>query len=219
MSTSISYHRAGSAGSRLRPEDLDPEAIASAAVLHCSGVTPALSASAREATLHAMGVAAAAGVIVAFDVNYRSLLWPPELAAPVLASLAACSSILFAGRREAELLVGTGLADHQLMRALAELGPRIVVLTGGAGGAAALVDGQVHKSPGMSVITSDPVGAGDACAGAFLAAHIQGRDVGNCLDQANAVGAIAAATPGEWVGLPNTSELRAFVDSHSDVSR
>ena len=43
--------------------------------LHVSGITPAVSASAGEAALAALKAAPAAGVKVCFDGNYRSKLW------------------------------------------------------------------------------------------------------------------------------------------------
>jgi len=43
----VVYYRRGSAGSRLAPGDLDEARIRGARVLHLTGITPALSASAR----------------------------------------------------------------------------------------------------------------------------------------------------------------------------
>jgi 2-dehydro-3-deoxygluconokinase/2-dehydro-3-deoxygalactonokinase len=48
------YYRHNSAGSKLGPSDVDPEYIASAKVFHVSGITPALSASAKDATVQAV---------------------------------------------------------------------------------------------------------------------------------------------------------------------
>ncbi|MFD0886419.1 PfkB family carbohydrate kinase, partial [Streptosporangium algeriense] len=44
----VRYYRSGSAGSRLRPEDLDLPVLRSARVLHVTGITLAISASAAE---------------------------------------------------------------------------------------------------------------------------------------------------------------------------
>ncbi len=77
-STSVSYYRSGSAGSRLEPGDLDAELIRSARVLHVTGITPALSASAAAAVHAAVDLAVDAGVPVSFDLNHRATLWPPR---------------------------------------------------------------------------------------------------------------------------------------------
>src|SRR6185503_17824997 len=45
----VDYWRAGSAGSRLCPEDVDPDVVAAADLLHVTGITPALSDTAAAA--------------------------------------------------------------------------------------------------------------------------------------------------------------------------
>ena len=45
----VRYYRANSTGSRLEPAGVDPAAAANARILHVTGITPALTASAREA--------------------------------------------------------------------------------------------------------------------------------------------------------------------------
>ncbi|WP_141704419.1 sugar kinase, partial [Planobispora rosea] len=83
----VRYYRAASAGSRLRPADLDTGLIRSARVLHVTGITPALSATALEAVRAAVAEARAAGVPVSMDVNYRRALWAPDRAAAVLGEI------------------------------------------------------------------------------------------------------------------------------------
>src|ERR1019366_3027280 len=47
--TSVDYHRAGSASARLCSGDIPGDLLAGAAILHVTGITPALSESARQA--------------------------------------------------------------------------------------------------------------------------------------------------------------------------
>ncbi len=47
--TAVTYYRSGSAASRLCSDDIDTDDIASSRVVHLSGITPALSSSARDA--------------------------------------------------------------------------------------------------------------------------------------------------------------------------
>ena len=100
----VRYYRRNGPGSRLEPGDLDPAQVAAAGLLHVTGITPALSDSARATVDHAIELARAAGVPVSFDLNYRSALWPPDQAAAVCRDLAARADIVFAGDDEAELL-------------------------------------------------------------------------------------------------------------------
>lgn len=99
------YYRAGSAGSHLSPEDLPPNVIETAALLHVTGITPALSTSAAATITTAIDRASHAGVPVSFDINHRSSLWRDRDPAPLYRQLAARSTIVFAGYDEARLIV------------------------------------------------------------------------------------------------------------------
>ncbi|GGK81106.1 sugar kinase [Mangrovihabitans endophyticus] len=207
----VDYHRAGSAGSRLTPADI-PSDLAGASLLHLTGITPALSDSARAAVFHAAETARASGVAVSFDLNYRSKLWSRFDAAPVLRDLATRADVLFAGPDEAELIVGAAGTD--LPAALAALGPVEVVVKDGARGCTALLDGVPAKLPALPVTVVDPVGAGDAFVAGYLAARLAGWAAPDRLRQAVAAGAFAVTVPGDCEGLPSTSELddMSFVD-------
>lgn len=92
---SFSYRRAGSAASRMRPADVPRPLLAATRVLHVSGISQAISASATETVEHAMRVAGEAGALVAYDPNLRLKLWPLERAREVItASIALCDHFL-----------------------------------------------------------------------------------------------------------------------------
>src|SRR5690606_18737399 len=69
--TDVIYDRAGSAAARVRHHDVPWEPLLDTAVLHLTGITPALSADAAAVVAEAVHRAKAAGVKVSFDVNYR----------------------------------------------------------------------------------------------------------------------------------------------------
>lgn len=73
---SFSYLRAGSAASRMRPAVLNMDYIAGAKVLHVSGISQAISASACDTVFAAIDAARQAGVRVSYDTNLRLKLWP-----------------------------------------------------------------------------------------------------------------------------------------------
>ncbi|WP_154794821.1 sugar kinase [Occultella kanbiaonis] len=217
----VDYHRAGSAGSRLRPSDLPQELIAGAGVLHVTGITPALSAGAREATFYAVDVARAAGVLVSVDVNHRAKLWSAQEAAPVLRDLVARADLVFAGPEEARLVLDApnDAADPlTLARAVAGLGPTAVIIKDGPRGAVAIVDGAEHVAPPVPVHAVDPVGAGDAFVGGYLADLLDGADPATCLTTAGRTGAYAVTVPGDCEHLPYRHELAAFAAAE-DVAR
>jgi hypothetical protein len=74
----FSYARAGSAASRMQPQDLAhwQDAIASSQWLHLSGISLAISASACDTAFAAMQHARNVGTRVALDSNLRLSLWP-----------------------------------------------------------------------------------------------------------------------------------------------
>jgi 2-dehydro-3-deoxygluconokinase len=220
--THVRYYRQHSAGSRLEPSDLDHDVIAGADIVHITGITAALGETARAALHHAIALARGAGALVSFDVNYRATLWSADAAAPVLRKLASAADIVFAGPEEASLLLTGGLdtapdddpwaAATALAEKVCELGPRIAVIKLGSLGALALADGIVHPHPIVPIDPVDPVGAGDAFVGAFLAELVDKSSIDTCLASGARMGALVCAVHGDWEGALDWS-----TDSSRDV--
>lgn len=213
--TVVEYLRAGSAGARLAPEDIDEAVLRAADLLHITGITPALSPSAAETVDVAVGIARAAGVPVSLDVNYRANLWSRDDAAVTLRRLAGSADVVLGGRSELTLLAGT---EGDLLAAVAALGPREVVMTRGADGASALFDGRHEHVAAHPVRPVDVVGAGDAFAAGYLAASLDGRPVAERLQLGAVLGAFAVTTRGDWEGLPHRGEL-GLLDHGDEVLR
>lgn len=221
----VRYYRAGSAASRLSPADVDAVAgeIAAADVVHLTGITAALGAGPRAAVGRAVELARAAGTSVSFDVNHRATLWADDVAAPVLARLAASADLVFAGPEEAALVLGRAPAapsfeeGELLARELAERGPRTVVIKLGALGALALSGDEVHRVAALPIAVVDPVGAGDAFVAGYLGEVVAGGSVPDALHTANACGAAVCQVPGDWEGLPTRAELADLGDEREVV--
>ncbi|MEO5318991.1 sugar kinase [Arthrobacter sp. CC3] len=213
----VSYYRAGSAGSRIAPADVDELLIAQAALLHVSGITPALSRQAETTISYAIAAARAAGVPVSFDLNFRSNLWSRDGAAGAYRNIIPLADIVFAGDDEAAIAVGTG-EPEDLARRLADLGPGQAIIKLGAEGALALIDGQVFRQEAVSVEAVDTVGAGDAFVAGYLAEYVSGRGPEERLRTAAATGAFACLVPGDWEGFPRRDEL-TLLDAKEPVSR
>jgi 2-dehydro-3-deoxygluconokinase len=103
------YYRANSAASTLAPADIPVAMIQGARVLYASGISQGISASAADAVFHAIEVARAAGVRVAYDTNYRPRLWPAARAAAVIHAAMARADIALPSLEDAQVL--TGLSD------------------------------------------------------------------------------------------------------------
>lgn len=211
----VLYYRAGSAGSQLAPEDVDAATGfrgAGARWLHVTGITPALSASARAAVDRAIELARAAGMTISLDLNLRRRLWSEAEAAPVFRALAERADVVMGDADEAAVAVGAG-DPETLARRLVALGASTAVIKLGAEGAvAARRDGSVVHSPALAVAqVLDPVGAGDAFAAGFIAATLEGRGLEAALRMANACGAAAVAAVGDMAGLPDRAELEQLL--------
>lgn len=213
----VSYYRAGSAGSRIAPEDVDEQLITQAGLLHVSGITPALSPQAAATLRYAIDAARAAGVPVSFDLNYRGNLWSREGAGSVYRDIIPSADIVFAGDDEAAIAVGAG-GPEELARRIAALGPGQAVIKLGAEGALALVNGQLFRREAVAVDVVDTVGAGDAFVAGYLAEFITGRGPEDRLTTAAATGAFACLVPADWEGFPRRSEL-SLLDAKEPVSR
>jgi 2-dehydro-3-deoxygluconokinase len=217
----VDYHRAGSAASRLCAADIPDDLLAGAAIVHVTGITAALSESARQAVFSAVERARTLGVTVSLDVNYRPKLWEPAAAAPVLRALAERADILMAGPDEARLLLGDRdlAAEQPMLERMAALGPREVLVKDGPRGCAALIDGALFRLPALRTPVVDPVGAGDAFAAAYLAERLGGRPADTRLSTAIAAGAFAVAVPGDCEGLPRRHELTTLGRHPEDADR
>jgi 2-dehydro-3-deoxygluconokinase len=214
----VIYSRRGSAGSRLNRADLDTDLIAGARVLHVTGITMALSESARDCVHAAVDVARAHDVRVSVDVNHRTALWTDDAACAALLELATQCDFIFASDHEAALLVGER-SPADLAKALADLGPRHAIVKRGELGYVASIDGAAHSGAALSVQVADPVGAGDAFVAGYLASWLDGADPAAALRTANRAGAFAVAVSGDWEGLPTRAELDAFGAGGDPVTR
>ena len=211
----ILYYRRGSAASRLTPSDLDADYLADARYLHLTGVTLAISQSARETVFAAARLARERGVLVSFDPNLRLRLWSKEEARATMRELVPLCDVVLPGQDEAELLTGESDPDRAA-DALRELGAKVVALKLGPAGSLGLTDSERVRAPGLKLERIvDPVGAGDGFAAGFLAGQRKGLPLAECLKVGNTVGAFATTVVGDWEGLPTwreVGELRLALD-------
>ena len=200
-----SYYRSESAARILGPDDL--ERSGRAHWIHLTGITPALSGSAR-ALVHAVASRNFPhGSRVSFDVNYRPTLWPDAgTAAAALLPLARMADLVFIGDDEAEALFGTlstqGLADL-ILHDDAQV---LVVKQGERGATAVMANGEVSV-PALPTSPVDTTGAGDAFAAGYLAASRSGWPVHTRLQLGHFLASRVVAQIEDAVGVLTTEEL------------
>ncbi|MEV4117946.1 sugar kinase [Micromonospora sp. NPDC049645] len=202
----VTYHRAGSAGSRLRPADVTRAFDAPGPpprLLHVTGITCALGADPYQAVVEAVRRARAAGSTVCLDVNHRNRLWSVAEAAAALRPLLPSIDLVVASDDELAVLTdATDPATALLSAGVTE----VVVKHGGDGATSHSTTGTIHR-PARRVPVVDTVGAGDAFVAGLLSGWLDGADAAGRLDRAVTTGAFAVATRGDWEGLPDRAEL------------
>ena len=194
-SSRVVYRRAGSAASRLSPADVPDEALDDVRLVHLTGITMAISESARELVLDVARRAQQRGALVLFDPNFG-----PDLPDTPGAAAARQRAVLpfvdwyLCGEGEAQLLWPDGVI------------PAPSVVRVGARGA--IVDG-VEVPPPRTAAVVDEIGAGDAFAAGFAYGLLQGWEPAVCARAGNVIAAGALATTGDWETLPRLPDLHA----------
>jgi 2-dehydro-3-deoxygluconokinase len=215
----VVYARRESAGGALGPDDLDPAYLGSARLLHVTGITPALSSQAREATYAALAIAASNGIPVSFDPNIRRRLWrdPAEMIS-ALAPIAEGAAIILAGLGEGQVLSGAQTHDDVAKYFLGH-GARMVVLRLGAEGSWGTDGVRSWHSPATPVQVCDPIGAGDAFNAGFLSAWLDGCDLPDAMARGNQAAAMSLQSHGDYEGFPYRSDLTTPLDGVAEADR
>lgn len=195
----VTYLRRGSAGSALGPDDA-LAALPGCDRVHLTGVTLALSDSARAACLALARAASAGGLPVSLDVNFRPALWGPDAAREVLAQVLPFVDCVVASEEELPLLVDAPEPDA-VARLLGGGASRVVVKRGERGASAWASDERVDL-PARAVEVVDVIGAGDALCAGFLSGQLEGLGLRASLQRGIDVAAACVASPGDWEGLP-----------------
>lgn len=202
----FSYLRAGSAASRMTPQWLPLDLVRQSKLLHVSGISLAISESARVTVFDAMAQAREAGTMVSLDSNLRLKLWSlDEARAGLTRAIGLCDLFLpsvddvnvLSGRDDPAAIVDWG---HSL-------GAKQVVVKLGSEGA--LVSDGLRREhiAGHRVNTIDATGAGDCFCGNLLARLARGDSVFKAARYANAAAALAVQGFGAVDPLPRPEQV------------
>jgi 2-dehydro-3-deoxygluconokinase len=210
----FSYYRAGSAASLVTPEEVPLDLVASARVLHVSGISQAISGSCADAVFTAMRHAKAHGTTVCYDTNLRLRLWPLDRARAVIHAAVALADIARPGLDDARQLTGRESPDD-ICDFYLGLGPRIVALTLGKDGTLVATPGERRIVPARAVEAVDATGAGDTFDGAFLADWLRHGDPFRAAAYANAAAALKTKGLGAVAPIPRRDAVEAFLGGAS----
>lgn len=200
-STTVRYYRSESAASYLTVDDAQKVFDSRPAIVHTTGITPALSEVNRE-TINWLFGSAPKGTSLSFDVNYRPSLHR-DGSASMLLDLANRADIAFCGEDEAAALWGHRCPD-EIRNVIC--GPTVLVVKQGGKGSTVYCPEGVQHQPAPQVDVVEPVGAGDAFAAGFLYRHLQGRPASDGLEQGSL---LAGLVLGVHSDLPPIQPLTA----------
>jgi 2-dehydro-3-deoxygluconokinase len=199
LGTEVVYYRANSAASRMTPSFADALRPLSPAILHLSGITPALSASCLDLMRSLIEDRPIDAGCISFDVNFRRALWSSEEAAPELLRLAMASDVVFVGLDEAEEL--WNVSSPEAVRDLIP-GPRVLVIKDDASSAISFQKEVTAAAAPEVISVIDAVGAGDAFAAGWLSGLLRGRSPRERLELGHSVAARVLRTVFDDVELP-----------------
>lgn len=182
-----------------------PEDLEGVRYLHITGSSVAFNAIWRTACLNIAKWAKQHGAMVSLDPNIRA-----ELAGDgplAIAKIAEWSDILLPSVGEAGVLAGCD--DDDACHAFAASGKIVIQKRGREGSRIFQPDGSTVDVPTIDVEEIDPTGAGDAFAGALLAALHHGDELIAAVELANVAGALSVTRKGPMEALPTRREAEA----------
>jgi 2-dehydro-3-deoxygluconokinase len=208
----VYYYRRDSAAAHLDEADAARLLAARPRMVAVSGITAALGPRPRAAVAAVLAGARAGGVAVAFDPNLRPALGPIEEQAADARALLAGVDILLLGTDEAGPVFGVE-KPADVFAAAALAGVRETVLKAGPDGCyhCGGPDGSPVHLPSAATDVVDPVGAGDAFAGGYLAARLRGVPPAGAAALGGALAAGVIGAPGDTAGLPDRAAARALL--------
>ena len=220
----FSFYRSPGADLRLRPEELDRDALRACRVFHFGSLS-LTDEPCRSATVAAVQAAGSAGALRSFDPNLRMPLWPgPEAARAQIAwGLAHCDILKIADN---ELLFMTGESDFDRGAAALRVrypDIRLLCVTAGAGGSHAYYGDLRVFAPACALGgVIDTTGAGDcfcACVlDAVLTYGLDGLDAGGLAEMlrfANTAAYLVATRRGAIRSMPTRREVEKLFTEES----
>jgi 2-dehydro-3-deoxygluconokinase len=220
---SVLYDRKETAIALLPPTAIDwPALLAQARVLHTTGITPALSPQARQATAAAIAAARAAGCRVSFDVNYRARLWAPAEARAALDPLLRGVDLLFSSLDDLRTIFGLDGPPAEVALAARDRFGAGIVVTGLRDGPtdrrSLLLADRLYESAPTTFTPIDPLGAGDAYAAGFLAGWLDG-DLTRAVALGDALAALKHTMPGDLLTITPDEVERYLAAGSAKVQR
>jgi fructokinase len=214
------FYRHPGADMRLAAEDIAEDYIAQGAVFHYGSISLG-SPSSKAATLQAIAYARKHGLLISYDPNLRTDLWPnPEHAREEINDGFAHADVVKISEEEYQFITGCTTVED-CGRYILERGPGLVIVTLGKDGCY-YTNGRISGYiAGFKAEVVETTGAGDAFVAAVLHTFAERRRAGSTVQDeelpavlrfANAAGALATTRIGAIPSLPTEGEVLALLE-------
>jgi 2-dehydro-3-deoxygluconokinase len=214
----VTYDRAYSCMSQLKPHEIDWDSLLDTRLLHLTGITPGLSSSCQEIVERTLVEAKQRGVLVSFDVNYRQKLWSKTDAQTILAPMIQGVELLFCSARDATHLFDCQGTMQEIAQGMLELShAKYVVITVGEQGALLWDEKEWLYEAARPTQIIDRLGAGDALAAGVMHGWLEGN-IKAGLRYGVTLAALALSQFGDMV-ITNKAELLALSRGDSTLTR
>jgi 2-dehydro-3-deoxygluconokinase len=201
----VEYYRKDSAATMMSLSTVTNLHSHNAAVIHLTGITPALSPSCMHLCEEIL-IRNEKRSIISFDLNWRPSLWRED-ASEILRRMAAKADVVFVGLDEANELWGTE-SPESVREFLPE--PDVLIVKNGGHQAISFSDEGVCRSDAFEVQVVDVVGAGDAFAAGWLSGMLRGFSQSDRLKFGHSVASEVLKSPTDTT---ETENLKWILDS------
>jgi 2-dehydro-3-deoxygluconokinase len=236
--TDVIYDRAHSSFAETPTEAWDWDTLlAGVDRLHLSGITPALGPVPAASAIAAAEAAAARGIAISFDGNWRGKLWDRWDSDPrgILTKLVAHADLLFGNHRDIALLLGRNFSSEgehrrrEAVDAAFAAFPKLQTIASTARQVehvdlhrlSARIDTRADHVQTDEVVLAgivDRIGGGDAFAAGVLHALRNGGDIAEAARTGLALAALKHSLPGDAC-LFRQADIDAYLAGGLDVRR
>lgn len=236
--TEVIYDRAYSSFAETPTEAWDWDALLDGVDrLHLSGITPALGPVPATSAIAAAEAAAAKGIAISFDGNWRGKLWERWDSDPrgILTQLVAHADLMFGNHRDIALLLDRDFGSdgehrrREAVEAAFDAFPKLQMIASTARHVehvdlhrlSARIDTREGHAQTEEVVLAgivDRIGGGDAFAAGVLHALRRGGDIGEAARTGLALAALKHSLPGD-ASLFRQSDIDAYLAGGLDVRR
>jgi 2-dehydro-3-deoxygluconokinase len=236
--TEVIYDRAHSAFAETATEDWDWDTLLEGVDrLHLSGITPALGPVPAASAIAAAEAAAARGIAISFDGNWRGKLWERWDSDPraILTRLVATADLMFGNHRDIALLLGRdfpGEGEHRRREAVDAAFaafPKLQMVASTARHVehvdlhrlSARIDTRDDQAQTDEVVLAgivDRIGGGDAFAAGVLHSLRHGGGITDAARTGLALAALKHSLPGD-ASLFRQADIDAYLAGGLDVRR